>query len=70
MNGVAIEKVCRKLGQKRMCKFQFTEQDSTTPSEYLEMAVKAKSLGAGIDLGELKQLTKLSFISLPGNPNG
>ena len=70
VNGVAIEKICRKLGMRRMCKFQFTEQDSTTPSEYLDMAVKAKTLGAGIDLAKLKDLTKLSFISLPGNPNG
>ena len=66
VNAVAVEKVCRELlGQKRMCKFQFVEQDDTTPQEYLEMATKARDLGAAIDLAKLKELTKLGFISLP-----
>ena len=70
VNGVAVEKICRKMGQTRMCRFQFVESDNTTPSEYLDMAAKAQSLGAGIDLAALKDLTKLSFISMPDNPNG
>ena len=53
------------MGQPRMCRFQWVEQDDTTPSEYLEMATKARDLGAAIDLAKLKELTKLGFISLP-----
>ena len=41
------------------------EQDDTTPQEYLDMATKARDLGAAIDLAKLKDLTKLGFISLP-----
>ena len=71
LNEVAIEKACREiLGQPRMCRFQFVEQDDTTADEYLELALKAKQLGAAIDIGKLKDMTKLSFISLPDNPNG
>lgn len=71
LNEVAVEKVCREiLGQPRLCRFQFVEQDDTTADEYLELAIKAKQLGAAIDIGKLKDMTKLSFISLPNNPNG
>lgn len=62
INAVAIEKVCRFLNQKRMCRFEFVEDDDITPQEYLEMAKTAKELGAAIDLGKLKELTKLQFI--------
>ena len=71
INSVAVEKACREiLGEPRMCRFQFVEQDDTTADEYLELALKAKQLGAAIDIGKLKDMTKLSFISLPDNPNG
>lgn len=71
INAVAVEKACREiLGEPRMCRFQFVEQDDTTADEYLELALKAKQLGAAIDIGKLKDMTKLSFISLPDNPNG
>ena len=60
LNEVAVEKVCREiLGQPRMCRFQFIEQDDTTADEYLELALKAKQLGAAIDIGKLKDMTKL-----------
>lgn len=65
INSSAVPKVCRWLGQERLCRFQFVEQDDTTPAEYLEMATKARDLGAAIDLAKLKELTKLGFISLP-----
>ena len=64
INNVAIKKICDELGQEKLCRFQFVEQDETSADEYLELAKKAKDLGATIDLTELKELTKLSFISL------
>lgn len=71
INAVAVRKVCEEmLGEPRMCRFQFVEQDDTTADEYLELALKAKELGAAIDIGKLKEMTKLQFISLPDNPNG
>ena len=71
INAVAVEKACREiLGEPRMCRFQFVEQDDTTADEYLELALKAKQLGAAIDIGKLKDITKLGFISMPDNPNG
>lgn len=51
INAVAMPKVIRGLGfNKVLCKFRFTEQDDTTPKEYLELAKTAKDLGATIDL--------------------
>lgn len=71
INAVAIEKICREiLGQDRLCRFKFTEQDDTTAAEYLELALKARDLGAAIDIAKLKDITNLEFISLPNNPNG
>lgn len=71
INAVAIEKICREiLGQDRLCRFKFTEQDDTTAAEYLELALKARDLGASIDIAKLKDITNLEFISLPNNPNG
>ena len=65
INAVAVEKVCRSMGQNRLCRFQFTEQDDTTPQEYIDLALKARDLGAAIDLAKLKEMTHLGFISLP-----
>ena len=65
VNAVAVEKVCRSMGQQRLCRFQFTEQDDTTPQEYIDLALKARDLGAAIDLAKLKEMTHLGFISLP-----
>lgn len=51
INSVAINKVLKGLGfNKTLCRFQFTEQDDTTPQEYLELAKQARDLGATIDL--------------------
>ena len=52
INAVAVEKVCSVLlgGQERLCRFQFTEQDDTTPQEYLTMAIQARDLGCAIDV--------------------
>lgn len=61
-----MPKVIRGLGySKALCKFKFTEQDDTTPKEYLELAKSAKDLGATIDLQKLKEVTGLQFISMP-----
>lgn len=68
INDVAMPKVIRGLGyNKILCKFKFTEQDDTTPQEYLELALKARDLGASIDIQRLKEVTGLQFISIPGN---
>lgn len=44
-------------------RFEFIEQDDTSPDEYLTLAEKCKAIGLTIDVAELKKLTKLSFIS-------
>ena len=44
-------------------RFEFIEQDDTSPDEYLALAERCKNLGLTIDAAELKKLTKLSFIS-------
>lgn len=52
------------LGEKEvLCRFTFIETDSTTPAEYLDLAAKAKAMGLNVDVGQLKKLTKLTFIS-------
>ena len=67
INAVAVEKVCSVLlGQKRLCRFQFTEQDDTTPQEYLTMAIQARDLGCAIDVQKLQEATKLPFIKIGG----
>lgn len=66
INAVAVKKVVKGLGfNKVLCRFNFTEQDYTTPKEYLELAKTAKDLGATIDLQKLKEVTGLQFISMP-----
>lgn len=66
INAVALPKVIRGLGfNKVLCKFKFTEQDDTTPKDYLELAKQARDLGATIDLQKLKEVTGLQFISMP-----
>lgn len=44
-------------------RFEFVEQNETTPGEYLELAKKAKDLGLKVDVQKLKELTNLDFIS-------
>jgi hypothetical protein len=44
-------------------RFEFIEQEETSPDEYLALAERCKNLGLTIDVAELKKLTKLSFIS-------
>lgn len=44
-------------------RFEFVEQNETTPDEYLELAKKAKDLGLKVDVQKLKELTNLDFIS-------
>ena len=66
INAVAVEKVCRSMGQNRLCRFQFTEQDDTTPQEYLTMAIQARDLGCAIDVQKLQEATKLPFIKIGG----
>jgi len=42
-----------------LCRFSFVEDDEYSASEYLDMAVKLKDLGAKLDITMLKKLTKL-----------
>lgn len=44
-------------------RFEFVEQNETTPDEYLELAKKAKELGLKVNVQKLKELTNLDFIS-------
>lgn len=39
LSSIAVKKVAEYLGySRRLCRFVFTEQDQTTPAEYLDMA--------------------------------
>lgn len=44
-------------------RFEFVEADEVKPSEYLELAQKAKALGLKVDVQKLKSLTGLQFIA-------
>lgn len=48
-------------------RYEYIEQDETTPEEYLTLAERCKALGLAIDVGALKKLTKLSFLSENNN---
>lgn len=63
LSEVAVAKVCAFLGQEQLCRFEYIEEENTSPSEYIKMAAELKSLGCKIDLQKLKELTKLDFIS-------
>lgn len=45
-------------------RFEFVETDEVKPSEYLELAQKAKALGLKVDVQKLKALTNLDFIDV------
>ena len=64
MTRCAVSKCVKKLfGDVDVkCRFQFVEQDNTSPKEYLEMAKQASEIGLQIDVNKLKELTKLQFI--------
>lgn len=63
MTRCTVKKCAKSLGFKEvLCRFDFVEQDSTTPKEYLELAKQASELGIQIDVNKLKELTKLQFI--------
>lgn len=63
LSEVAVAKVCQFLKQEQLCRFEFIEDEDTTPEQYISMAKQLKDLGCKIDLQKLKELTKLSFIS-------
>lgn len=64
LSNSVIPKILRHIlrTDKQLVRFTFVESDATTPNEYLDMALKLQSLGAAIDINELKRLTKLPFI--------
>ena len=45
-----------------LVRFEFVEEDETSPEEYLELAKKARDLGLTVDIQKLKELTHLTFI--------
>ena len=63
ITNIAVRKICRELlNSKQLCRFTYIEDDDTTPSEYLDMAQKAYSMGMTIDVAEFKKITGLQFI--------
>ena len=58
-----VKRCCKELGQDVLCKFQFVEQDTTSPAEYIELALKVQQLGGTVDLKKLKELTNLQLIA-------
>ena len=63
ITNIAVRKICRELlNSKQLCRFTYTEDDDTTPSEYLDMAQKAYNMGMTIDVAEFKKITGLQFI--------
>ena len=63
ITNIAVRKVCTEiLKAKPLCRFTYTEDDDTTPSEYLDMAQKAYAMGMTIDVAEFKKITGLQFI--------
>lgn len=63
MSRCTVRKCVKHLGYtEQLCRFEFIEQDKTTPEQYLNLARQAKDLGLSIDVTKLKELTKLSFI--------
>lgn len=46
-----------------MVRFSFIEDDEYTVSEYLDIAKKLTDIGVKIDIGKLKDITKLPFIA-------
>ena len=62
---VVVDKCVAKMfgGSEVKVRFEFVEADEVKPSEYLEIAEKAKALGLKIDVQKLKELTGLQFIA-------
>lgn len=65
MTKCAVHKCVKHFFPNQECKvrFDFVEDDNTTPDKYLEMATVVKNLGLAIDVEKLKELTGLNFIS-------
>lgn len=65
MTRCAVKKCVNELfpGKYVLCRFDFIEESTTTPEEYLNLAKMAKDMGISIDIAKLKELTKLAFIS-------
>lgn len=63
INGCLIKKITKAIGyNKVLCKFEYIENETTTPLEYIEMAKAAKDLGLAIDAKALSNVTGLPFI--------
>lgn len=63
-DGVVRKCVEREFGRgaRTLCRFTFVEDDEYTASDYLEMAARLRDLGAKIDVGVLKKVTRLQMI--------
>ena len=61
---VVVDKCVAKMfgGSEVKVRFEFVEADEVKPSEYLELAAKARELGLKVDVQKLKALTNLDFI--------
>ena len=60
-----VPKIVKKLfgdNAETLCRFSFVEDDEYSAQDYLDMAIKATSIGLKIDAEEFKKATKLSFI--------
>ena len=58
-----VARCCRELGEDVKCRFTFVERDTTTPEEYVELALKIRQLGGTVDLRKLKELTQLQIMA-------
>lgn len=64
MQTVVEKCVAKMFGSSEVkVRFEFVEADEVKPSEYLELAQKAKALGLKVDVQKLKELTGLQFIA-------
>lgn len=64
MQTVVEKCVAKMFGSSEVkVRFEFVESDEVKPSEYLELAQKAKALGLKVDVQKLKELTGLQFIA-------
>ena len=63
INACAVRMICDKMFDgKRLCKFDFVEEKTTSAKEYIEMAKQLVDAGFTVDVAELKKLVKLPFI--------
>lgn len=62
INDAVVSRICGMMGEEQRCRFEFVDRDETTPSEYLDMAIKASQAGLRIDPAEFKRATGISWV--------